>query len=445
MHLSPQSDTAPSRAEKAFVVFVLLLSTGAFMSLSVTPDQAASDPSGMPGMQILWSLIYVVTLVLFSRHCQRPLETFLSEKPLIGLCILAIASTLWSQAPQLTLRRSVALLLTMLFGIYFGTRFRMKQQLSLLAWTCGICVVFSFVFGVLGLGMSVDADEGVPGWYGIFVQKNNLGRMMVLSALVFLFWKRAEPEHKGIAKAGFLASILLIFLSQSMTSIIVLAMLLVLLRYLPRVLGKSAVRAVGGMVFLLAAGTIAIFWVASHLEQIADFLNRSVTLTGRLTIWILSTVMALRRPWLGYGYNAFWLPGQWTTERIWLALDWAAPHAHNGLLELWLELGIVGMGLFLLVFVYYSLRSIGFLRWHGSAAASAWPLMFLVFTFLSNLTESDFLARDSIFVILYVTVAITLQQQRVPEKANSSAEEHGTPTTVPCLLGPVQAKQKALQ
>lgn len=404
----PQSDTAPGVAEKVFVVFVLVLSTGAFMNLVVAPDQAAIDPSGMLGMQILWSLLYVVTLVLFSRHCQRPLQTFLSEKPLIGLCVLAIGSSLWSQEPQLTLRRGAALLLTALFGIYFGARFRLKEQLRLLAWTCQICIVFSFVFSILGLGTSVDAAAGVPGWYGIFVQKNDLGRMMVLSVLVFVFWKRAEPEHKAIANAGFLASVLLILLSQSMTSLVVLMLSLALLRYVPRVLEKSVGRAIRGIVLLFGAGAIAIFWVAAHLEEVADFLGRSVTLTGRLQLWIFSTLMALRQPWLGYGYNAFWLPGQTTTERIWHALKWQAPHAHNGLLELWLELGILGVGLFLLIFAYYSVRSIRYLRQHRGAGASAWPLMFLVFIFLSNLTESSLLARNSIFFILYAASALAI-------------------------------------
>lgn len=63
---SLQTATAPGNAEKAFVILVLLLSLGAFMNLTVTgPIQTQN--MGMLGMEILWSFLYVITLVLYFR------------------------------------------------------------------------------------------------------------------------------------------------------------------------------------------------------------------------------------------------------------------------------------------------------------------------------------------------------------------------------------------
>lgn len=394
------------RAERTFVVFLLLFSSRAFTSLWTVPGQP-QEAAGMPVMQVLWTLVYLVILYLFFRHCGQPLRKFFSVWPLIALCVFAMTSMVWSEAPALTFRRSVALMLTVLFGVYFASRFSLKEQLRLLAWTCAICIVFSFIFGVLGLGNSVDAWQGVPGWYGIFEQKNALGRMMVLSSLVFLFWRRTEPEHRRLANIGLLGSVVLIGLSRSMTSVVVFALLMILLPYLRWTVRKGTRWMVTGVLLLVAAGASSLLYVATHLEQVTGLLGKSVTLTGRIQIWILSTVMALRRPWLGYGYNAFWLPSEWFTVSIWHVMGWDVPHAHDGLLELWLEIGLVGVGLFLVVFIYYVLKAIQFLHQSRDAVAAAWPLVILLFQLLSNITEADLLSRNSIFFSLFVAAAFT--------------------------------------
>lgn len=421
------------RAERVFVVLVLLFSTGAFSSLWVVPGQTQST-AGMLVMQVLWALVYLITLFLFFRHCEQPIRTFFSEWPLVGLCVFAMLSLFWSEAPGLTLRRSIALTLTLVFGVYFASRFSLKEQLRLLAWVCGICVVFSFIFGLLGLGTSVDSEDGVPGWYGIFDQKNGLGRMMVLSALVFLFWKRVEPEHRRLTNVGLLGCVALIALSHSMTSAVVLALMMALLPYLQWTLRKSARWAVSGIALLSAVGTVSLLYVATHMEEATGFLGRSATLTGRVQIWIFSFMMALRRPWLGYGYSAAWLPDEWFTSRVWQAMNWDVPHAHNGLLELWLELGVAGVIIFLVVSTYYLLRSMGYLRRCRGARAAAWPLTFLLFQFLSNLTEADLLGRNSIFFILFVSAVLLTHSER-KDTYESMPVEAATAQRV-CQSGP---------
>jgi O-antigen ligase len=121
--------------------------------------------------------------------------------------------------------------------------------------------------------------------------------------------------------------------------------------------------------------------------------------------------MALQRPWFGYGFEAFWLPGTIYVRRMWQILQWMPPHAHNGLLELWLQLGLVGVGVFLIGFGYYLFCAIRQVRRERTPVAS-WPVAFLLFLFLSNLTESHFLVSNNIYFVLYVAVAATLVSNR---------------------------------
>ena len=399
--MNSQIQSEPGTGEKAFVLFVLLLSLGAFQNLMVT--RAAQSPNlAMPKMQGLWSFLYLVTLLLYSRRCESPIRGLFTVSPLMAVIVFTFASVLWSQDPALTARRSIALALTVVFGVYFALRFKPKEQFRLLAWAFLICIIFSFIFELFGLNYQMGS-----GWYGIFFIKVHLGRNMALGALIFLFWEKVESKHSAVARVGLVASIVLVALSRDVTSWIVLTVMLILLPYLQWTLRRSIRWALGGIGFLLALGTFSVMYVWTHLDTFTAFLGKDPLLTGRVPLWILSTVMAMRRPWLGYGFDAFWLPDEGAVQRIWHILRWEPPHAHNGILELWLEIGLIGTALFLIVFVYYVTRALRMLR-SSSEATAAWPLMFLLFLFLANLTESVFLGTNSICSILYVAAATTL-------------------------------------
>jgi len=399
-----KTSSPPGSLEKAFIVLVLLASLGAFMNLTVTgPIGGRGQETGMPGMQIAWSITYLIVLVVYFGKCDRPIRKIFRVAPLIPVVVLALVSITWSQDPPLTLRRSIALALTLVFGVYFAWRFSAKERFRLLAWAFAVCIAFSFFFELLNLNPS----EGMPGWYGVFYHKTELGRNMILATLGFFFWKKVEPDKSGFAWAGLLSSAGLVLLARDMTSLLVLIALLILFPYSQWSLRSRLRRAVIGMAFLLSLGIMLVLWVASHLVAVTSFLGRDPTLTGRVPLWIFSTVMALRRPWLGYGYNAFWLTDDALVRKMWQLLRWQPPHAHNGALELWLELGFIGAAWFLLGFVFYLVQALKYFR-ANSDAASAWPLMFLAFFFFANLTEGFFLVPNSIYFILYVAIAASM-------------------------------------
>ena len=102
-------------------------------------------------------------------------------------------------------------------------------------------------------------------------------------------------------------------------------------------------------VWLLAIGIWAI-WICGF-NPINDFreialLGRSYeaeSLSGRALIWPEVSQYAHERFWLGHGYEAFWTPAR--IEAISEELGWGLREAHNGYLEMWLWLGVVGVAL----------------------------------------------------------------------------------------------------
>jgi exopolysaccharide production protein ExoQ len=403
MKAETQSAT-PGLFEKGFVFSVLLFSTGAFMSLTVSRGQGQEGATGDTGMQFVWLGIYLVAAVLLVWKCREALLVAGREYFLIALALFAVASAAWSDDPGVTLRRGIALLLTCLFGVYIGSRFSLREQLRLLSYVCLVCAGFSFVFGILGLGNPV---EDIPdAWYGIFVHKNALGRMMVLSILIFVISAKADSERKAQHWCAAGLALLLLLLARSATSLVVLGAMMGFLLISPVLWRKKSGLIKGSLALFLTLGLIG-YWIGQNLDYVLSLFGKDLTLTGRLQLWILSTIMAMQRPWLGHGYNAFWLGPGSASERILSVVQWDAPHAHNGLLELWLEIGLVGVALFLVGFIVYVSRAIAYFR-QSRAPENVWPLCFLVFMFISNLTESDFLARNTIFWIVYVSVVITL-------------------------------------
>lgn len=400
---------SPARVEKALIILMFLCSLSAFQNLLVT-GPIATQNMGMAGMQIFWSFLYIALCTVYLRVCPRPIKNITALTPIVAVVVFVFASTLWSQSWPLTIRRSIALALTVVFGTYFASRFSCRQQLRMLSVTFGICIIFSFGFELLKL----NPNEGIAGWYGIFYLKTQLGANMVISTLVFLFWKKLEPQKMFVAVIGVSGSLALVFLSRDVTSIMSVVILLILLPFVQWAFRRSVAWAIATVSMFLCFGALCVLYIGAHLQQVTGLLGKDPQLTGRLPLWILSTAMALQRPWFGYGFNAFWLPDTIYVRRIWQILGWMPPHAHNGVLELWLELGVVGTAIFFLGFGYYVLRAVKFLR-STSDPAAAWPLIFLLLFFLANLTETSFLQANSVFFVLYVATAATV----APNTGNS--------------------------
>ncbi len=377
--------------------------TGAFANLFLTPEQILDPGKGMAGARYTWAAIYAGVLILWLRNCKGTIKLLLNERLILFLVVLAIASVLWSDAPAITFRRSLALPGTCLIALYFAVRFKIREQLQLLTWAFGICMASSLVFGIFHWGISVDNLEGA--WIGIYTQRNSLGSMMALSMLLFVVWGQIQKSKRWLAWMFAAISFFLIILSGSMTSLIVASVLLLsfpMIRFL-----RSSKRA-GTLIFLSA---VLILWFANRegasFETAAEAMGRDPSLTGRTELWAVSALIGFDRPWLGFGYNAFWLGENGQSADVWKVVGWAAPSAHNGLLEMWLDLGAVGVAMAAFSFATCWRKALRLIH-ITKAWEYAWPLLFLVFLFVLNLTENAFLEGNSIHWFIYVVVVLDL-------------------------------------
>jgi len=158
---------------------------------------------------------------------------------------------------------------------------------------------------------------------------------------------------------------------------------------------------------VLFTGVLTAAFVLNLETIVVEILGKDLTLTGRTDIWRAAGDLIKMRPWLGYGYEAFWNGMDGPSAYIWRTVKWPAPDAHNGFVELTLHLGLIGLSIFLVGYVINLIRSIVKVR-TTSGVDFIWPLLYLIYVPLSNITEQSLLKSNNIFWVIYVMVTLTL-------------------------------------
>jgi O-antigen ligase len=172
-------------------------------------------------------------------------------------------------------------------------------------------------------------------------------------------------------------------------------------------------RSIPFFIGLTLLGSGGILLLLDGAEVILGAFGRDMTLTGRTELWELSLEKIMEQPLLGYGYTGFWRRMAGDSAEILLELGWEVPHSHNGLVDLTLDLGLVGLLLFLAGYFITGWRAVRWIRFNNNAV-DIWPLAYLAFLFLANLTESSLLRQNSLWV-LYVAAALTIAQRAVKQ------------------------------
>jgi O-antigen ligase len=426
---STPSWARPASAGAALFVVVAMLSFG---QLNVAPFNGAPTA---------WLAVVAVVLVLLRpgqllRHLAR------ADLALVGLVALAPLSSLWSVDPALTMARSRVLIATTVVGLYLALRFDLTRQLRLLITALAVAALLSAVLLVVNPDQATALDVRGNAWQGAFLTKNVFGRAMSLGAIasaciVLHGHPRRRWPYLGVA--GVCAVLVVVSWSKFALATTVLGLLV--LAAIAAVRAMADRRDVVGVVLLAAiVGAVAIVgWLVSDPEAALGTLGRDATLTGRTGLWKLVVDSARERPVGGYGYGAFWQGYGGPSRAIWFKLPWGPPHAHNGLLDLWLNVGLVGAGLWLASLVVSFRRAVRALRIDPSLEP-LWALLLLGFIALYNITEVTG-PQNHLFWTLYVATSFSLgrlpatQRVRAPRRARPATRGAVWEGTAPGSVG----------
>ena len=391
-------------AEKSFIILGLTFFSGAFGINSL----GMIIPPGV--VSLIRYLIWGASTALIVLLWQNTLIAFSRNFLLFLLTGLAYFSFIWSQDPEFTLFNSRQVLMMTFFGLYFASRFSLKEIVELIGLTLFIgCLTSTIVAMVMPtVGAHIGGDHS-GAWKGVYGHKNNFGSLMILMWLSFFTLpKDNSPIYKYI---GIFLSIFLILVSTSKTSLVISVLLISMMFFYKNFRWQGKISVIILDLGILILGCLSVF-ITTYWVEILTELGRDSTLTGRTPIWGVMILKLIERPLLGYGRGSFFAPGSpyaFEAGRV-LHAGWVPGHGHNGFLDLAIDIGLIGLSIFLIN--YFATFARGLKRAYATNNPEAlFPLAFLLFLVLNNITESFLLNQTNIYWVIYVTVAFYLNQK----------------------------------
>lgn len=377
-------------------------------------------------LKLLRYSILLVSVLLMSARWKTSLSAFSKGWLLWPVIALMVLSVGWTISPSYTVDSIRGEVFPMAaFALYFASRFNMREQMQIVAIVLGIGAALSLFYAVAipSVGRHVGGKfDGA--WRGIYSQKNTFSTTMTMTMLIFFVLGLVNNNRRErlLARGALLFSVALILLSTSVSGMVVfLTMLIVvILSRLFRWKGRRSVLVLdlGGMFMLVVGSVLSVTW-----QSIVIGLGKDPTLSARTHIWAGSIDKILAQPLLGYGRAAFWVPDSAPAAEIGAlaAKGFVPSHAHNGFIDVALELGLLGLGILLLgLLITYGMA----LRraYNSREPEDLWPFAFLTLMVISNMTETVLITRTSPYWVMYM--AVFLSMRIWPRRTGQSRQLH---------------------
>ncbi len=403
------------KCERQLVIFGLLVFSKVLIMESryVASEGAGGGGGSSPFAKIVVLLAYAIEGICLLLMIFRPKSTVraIVRDPFVwGLLGTALLSFIWSDFSAISRNRSISTLQTALLGLYIAARFSPQEQMRIVADAMGLisvfCVVFTGIFPGAGREMGIHAGA----WRGPLVHKNLLAQLATCACIpTLLAALDSQPKDRFRLWTCFGLTVMLVVLTTSKTGLIIsltLIGLVPLLKFL-RLKGGIVIPLV--LILVLVSSSI-VTWLVNNWAPFLYGLGKDPTLSGRTDVWNAGIYKISQRPWFGYGYQAFWR-STGGAEYIWTAVKYQASHAHNGFINIALDLGLVGLFFFLMSIVTLYVRGIAWLRM-GNSYADMWQILYASFLLLYNQTESTIIEHNSIFWVLHVAVTLSIGYYR---------------------------------
>jgi O-antigen ligase len=354
---------------------------------------------------------YAGVLVLLALRWRTSLRVAARDWGLCVLTALLLASALWSDQPAWVFKRTAVMAQTTAFGLYLASRFTFAEQLRLFTIVLAITLV-AFAASALFDPVQAFAGSGYSDAFrGPLPHKNEVARLMALGIGALLVLWSGPGARRGWLALGLAGACVFLVLSKSLGGVIVAAMLVALVVVHRRVPSRWAL-AVPPLAILIAS----IAATSGMLDALLVAFGKDPTLSARTQIWSSSLELVKERPLLGLSIASYWQQAIVEDTGMWF------PNAHNGYLQLAIELGLVGLTVFVAQVVGTLARALAWARRPEHAALG--PCCVEAFMLVYNLWEVATVEESSILWVLYVSASFAVRAP-VARRAHTLARASG--------------------
>ena len=424
-------------SEASFALWVPVI--WMFISTSRLPSQWLGSQMGQ-GVQALeegnpldrtiYSLLILLSIAILLSRSFRWRQFFASNFFLTAFLFFSLVSVVWSDFPFVAFKRwfrdlgnyLVILIVYSEVCPLEALRTFLRRLYYLLI---PLSVLLVRYYPQIGKQYSV--WTGAPEYIGVATSKNTLGALCMLGG-IFFFWdtvtrwsdrKKGRTRRIMLVNVAFIAMALwLLNKSDSATSrvCLVIGCLVIMVAYSKW--GKCHSTFFRVLIPTSFLAYLVLAFGFGFSGALAQQLGRDPSLTGRTNIWeaVLSTNT---NPLLGTGYESFWLGPR--LSQVWQAAGLPVNEAHNGYLEVYLDLGAIGLIVLVGVLIssYRTIcRSLTTLPSLASLSLALWTIALFY-----NMTEAAFKPSFMCLTFLLGTVAVS-----------RAAVVRGLPTSKPPLV-----------
>jgi O-antigen ligase len=395
-------------------------------------ERATTYYSGSPIDAAVFETLLVAALMVVI-HRRQQVVAILRENRLLTIFFLyALVSVTWSEFPYVALKRylkavgDLSMVLIMLTDPNPVAAVR-RVLIRTAFWLLPLSYLFIQYYPELGKTFS--GSELTESYVGVTTNKNELGvtctiwGLGVVWCLLETFRKRRSGGPHWVAAAFAFAlvsgiDIWLLLTSNSATSLTCFLFGVTIL--IVTNVNSIAKRPV--LVHMVALGALCLALLAIFVApSLLSAVGRNSTLTGRTDIWHLVLQLG-SNPIVGTGYASFWLGSR--LAAMWRIYWWHPNEAHDGYLEVYLNLGWIGVAILagMLIAAYGKIVA----AVAGLAEMSRLSLAYMVAALVYNITESAFRELDPIWIALLLAVtapSVIMSLSRTTSATSTEVQE----------------------
>ena len=358
-----------------------------------------------PLARLLWYPGYLLVLAMTLRVFPQVLR-LVAFNPLLIFCVLICGiSALWSIDPAITLRRSVAVMITTLFGLVIAARYDWNGMVQRLAFCFAALALLSLIIPIIlpYYGIMQEIHHGA--WRGAWVEKNYMGGFMAKGVIVMLCAFAMRPDRYWLWLPFCALCFFLVLMSTSKTALLISLIGISGFTVLRLYRRFTFMRPILILIILLGFCTLAGMLIFAPDFTFA-LIGKERTLTGRTDIWTGLIESIKLKPWLGNGYGVYWRDPLGPSYYVRLELQWGIPSAHNGWIDTWLSIGALGVGVFALFFILTVILAVDRLRKGGTE--TYWVILSTIMFFGFSMSESTILQQNDLSWVMFVATSAKL-------------------------------------
>ncbi|HLW53546.1 MAG TPA: hypothetical protein VKW06_11955 [Candidatus Angelobacter sp.] len=402
-------------------IWVFLASTRSFSQWFQIDDTMRSSvqlTEGSPIDRFIYSGLVVVAIAVLLRRRRQTGRLLRGNAPILIFFLYCLVSLGWADYPDIGFKRWIKAVgdFTMVLIVLsevdpWSAMKKLFARLSFVLMPFSVLLIKYYP----AYGREYSRWTGEVRYTGVTTNKNALGAICLCCGVICL-WRllRAYRDRKAggrnrqlIANGVVLSMILWLFwITNSMTSWVCFLMagviLVVASSRLARRRPEFVLLLLAGQIFVSA--TVVFVGIATVLHA----LGRSLELTDRTGIWA-QVIRLTPHALVGSGFENFWLGSR--LQMMWAAYAWHPGQSHNGYIEVYANLGWLGVSLLAMVLVTGYRNA--FAAWRRNPGLGNINLAFFLVGIVYNFSEAAFFRMMTPTWIFFL-FAITWAQKPKP-------------------------------